>query len=144
VVVAAQRVFVLQQVHRLSHETASGESEYGRNDAGRGKKVIVEYSAPSIAKNFHVGHLRSTIIIGFLANVYKACGWEVVSVNYLGDWGTQVRVCAARDPVHPLTRARARMCAVRPHHNGVLKVRLAGGAREGRDQAPIRGVRQGK
>jgi tRNA synthetases class I (R) len=93
-------------VHRLSHETASGEPEYGQNDAGRGRKVVVEYSAPNIAKNFHVGHLRSTIIGGFLANVYKACGWEVVSVDYLSDWGIQVHVRAARDPVHPPTRPR--------------------------------------
>ncbi|THU96227.1 arginyl-tRNA synthetase [Dendrothele bispora CBS 962.96] len=62
---------------------------YGTNASGKGKTCIIEYSSPNIAKDFHVGHLRSTIIGAFLANVYKACGWNVVSMNYLGDWGTQ-------------------------------------------------------
>jgi len=55
--------------------------------------VIIEYSSPNIAKEFHAGHLRSTIIGAFLANLYKASGWEVISMNYLGDWGTQVSAC---------------------------------------------------
>lgn len=82
---------VLTQVHDLSHATASGIPEYGANESGKGKRAIIEYSSPNIAKSFHVGHLRSTIIGAFLSNLYKACGWEVISMNYLGDWGTQVR-----------------------------------------------------
>ncbi|KAF8196148.1 hypothetical protein BJ912DRAFT_956508 [Pholiota molesta] len=83
---------VLTQVHALSHSTPSGAPEYGANESGKGKKVIIEYSSPNIAKSFHVGHLRSTIIGAFLANLYKACGWETISMNYLGDWGTQVQI----------------------------------------------------
>lgn len=85
---------VLNQVWELTHKTASGQPEYGSNLSGKGKKAVIEYSSPNIAKSFHVGHLRSTIIGGFLANLYKASGWDVVSLNYLGDWGTQVRVSA--------------------------------------------------
>ena len=58
-------------------------------DLGLGKKVIVEYSSPNIAKLFGIGHLRSTIIGQALYNIYKLLGYEVVGDNHLGDWGTQ-------------------------------------------------------
>lgn len=56
---------------------------------GEGKTVIVEYSAPNIAKPMHVGHLRSTIIGDALANIYEYLGYKVIRWNYFGDWGTQ-------------------------------------------------------
>ncbi|PUU73567.1 tRNA synthetases class I (R)-domain-containing protein [Tuber borchii] len=65
------------------------KSAYGPIDTGRGKRIIVEFSSPNIAKPFHAGHLRSTIIGGFLSNLYESCGWEVIRMNYLGDWGKQ-------------------------------------------------------
>ncbi len=67
----------------------NNRESYGKSDAGRGKKIIIDYSAPNIAKPMHVGHLRSTIIGDTLANVYEALGYEVMRWNYLGDWGTQ-------------------------------------------------------
>ncbi|KAL7820487.1 arginyl-tRNA synthetase [Trichoderma aethiopicum] len=78
--------------------------EYGRNrfnglrdpkDPSQGKKrIIVEFSSPNVAKPFHAGHLRSTIIGSFLANLYEGSGWDVVRMNYLGDWGKQYGLLA--------------------------------------------------
>lgn len=85
---------VLRQVDALTNQTADKTPQYGSNSSGSGKKVIMEYSSPNIAKQFHVGNLRSTIIGGFLSNVYKANGWDVISMNYLGDWGKQFGMIA--------------------------------------------------
>lgn len=65
------------------------------SDPSKGqKKIIVEFASPNIAKPFHAGHLRSTIIGGFLANIYTVMGWDVIKMNYLGDWGKQYGLLA--------------------------------------------------
>ncbi|KAF8609153.1 arginyl-tRNA synthetase [Ceratobasidium sp. AG-I] len=85
---------VLTQVDALTNNTPDNVPQYGSNSSGKGKRIILEYSSPNIAKQFHVGNLRSTIIGGFLCNVYKANGWDVIGMNYLGDWGKQFGMIA--------------------------------------------------
>ncbi|KAH7345303.1 arginyl-tRNA synthetase [Rhizoctonia solani] len=85
---------VLRQVDALTNHTEDKKPQYGSNSSGAGKTTIIEYSSPNIAKQFHVGNLRSTIIGGFLTNVYKANGWDVLGMNYLGDWGKQFGMIA--------------------------------------------------
>jgi len=67
----------------------SQKEDYGKSEIGKGKTVIVDYSAPNIAKPFGIGHLRSTVIGQALYNLYKFLGYQVVGDNHLGDWGTQ-------------------------------------------------------
>eukprot|EP00058_Branchiostoma_floridae_P004828 XP_002590316.1 hypothetical protein BRAFLDRAFT_58413 [Branchiostoma floridae] len=72
--------------------------QYGRRSdlfgVRKGEKVVVEYSSPNIAKPFHAGHLRSTIIGNFIAKLHHALGNKVVRINYLGDWGVQFGLLA--------------------------------------------------
>ncbi len=96
--------------------------KYGTNTIDAGKKVIVEFSSPNIAKPFHAGHLRSTIIGSFLANVHEACGWQVTRMNYLGDWGKQFGLLAVLNITYDVYSGESQ---VRPesiqHANDVLQ-----------------------
>ena len=65
------------------------KSEYGKSNIGNGKNVVIDYSAPNIAKPFHIGHLRSTVIGGALYKIYKYLGYNTIGINHLGDYGTQ-------------------------------------------------------
>jgi len=66
----------------------AGQS-YGASSYGGGQKILVEYSSPNIAKDFHVGHFANTVIGKSLDSIYRFLGYDVTSINHLGDWGTQ-------------------------------------------------------
>lgn len=72
----------------LEEVNSKGE-EYGKAKIGEGKNIIVEYSSPNIAKPFHIGHLRNTLIGHTLYNMYKFLGYNTIGINHLGDYGTQ-------------------------------------------------------
>jgi len=67
----------------------ANQSNHGVGQPGAGKTVCMDYSSPNIAKNFHVGHLRTTVIGNSLYKIYEKLGYNVVRINHLGDWGTQ-------------------------------------------------------
>ena len=71
------------------NEIASKKEQYGSSLIGNGKNVVIDYSAPNIAKPFHIGHLRSTVIGGALYRIYKFLGYNSIGINHLGDYGTQ-------------------------------------------------------
>lgn len=64
-------------------------NEFGKSDLGKDKNVIIEYSSPNIAKPFHIGHLKTTIIGNSLAKIYDYLGFNTIRINHLGDYGTQ-------------------------------------------------------
>ena len=74
------------------------KDDYGKTNVGEGKTVIVEYSSPNIAKPFHIGHIRSTVIGNSINKIYSALGYNVIRINHLGDYGTQFgkMICAYR------------------------------------------------
>lgn len=70
-------------------EIENDGENYGRQNIGDGKTVVIDCSSPNVAKFMSVGHLRSTVIGESLARIYKAGGYKVIRDNHLGDWGTQ-------------------------------------------------------
>jgi len=106
----------------LSDIAEAGE-RYGSSEIGGGKKIVVEYSAPNVAKPIHVGHLYSTALGNSIKRLYDFIGYDTVSVNHIGDWGTQFgkAICAyrrwgdaealAKDAIHELLRVYVRFHA---------------------------------
>ena len=79
-----------QTLTRLVLEDVIDKNDiYGSSNIGKGKKVIVEFSSPNIAKPFHIGHIRSTVIGHSLYRIYKFLGFDTITINHLGDYGTQ-------------------------------------------------------
>ncbi len=79
-------------------EVMAKGDDFGKSNIGENKPVIVEYSSPNIAKPFHIGHIRSTVIGNSLYKIYDAMGYDVIRINHLGDYGTQFgkMICAYR------------------------------------------------
>ncbi|MCR3905665.1 MAG: arginine--tRNA ligase [Tenericutes bacterium] len=74
---------------KILNEILEKKENYGYQNIGHEEPVVMDYSSPNIAKSFGIGHLRSTMIGNALNNIYTKCGYKTVSVNHLGDWGTQ-------------------------------------------------------
>src|SRR3989338_3308721 len=84
--------FFLDRKHLASsviQKILKERSKYGSSTLGKGKTIVIDLSAPNIAKPFGIGHLRSTIIGNAISNLAKSQGFKVIKINYLGDWGTQ-------------------------------------------------------
>ena len=76
-------------VENVLKEIDKQKDKYGYSKIGEGKTAVIEYSSPNVAKPFHIGHLRTTVIGGSLYKIYDALGYNTVGINYLGDWGLQ-------------------------------------------------------
>ncbi|KAI5192649.1 arginyl-tRNA synthetase [Nematocida minor] len=88
-----QVLFVFVDVKKVAKELVkdilSSKEAYGSSEEGKGKTVAIDFSSPNVAKVFHAGHLRTTIIGNYIQNIYKKLGYKTVAINYLGDWGKQ-------------------------------------------------------
>lgn len=76
-------------VETVLDEIIKEKESFGSTDVGKGRNVIVEFSSPNIAKPFHIGHIRSTVIGNSIYQIYKFLGFDTVAINHLGDYGTQ-------------------------------------------------------
>ena len=114
-------------------EEIANHEAYGKSEVGKGKNIVIDYSAPNIAKPFHIGHLRSTVIGGALYNIYKYLGYHTIGVNHLGDYGTQFGKLIEgyklwgkdynieEDPINELTKIYIRINQVCKEDENVLE-----------------------
>lgn len=65
------------------------KEKYGMSNEGKNQNIVIDYSSPNIAKPFHLGHFRNTVLGSAIYKLYSALGYEVVGINHLGDWGRQ-------------------------------------------------------
>ncbi|TDF95910.1 arginine--tRNA ligase [Paenibacillus piri] len=65
------------------------QDRYGSQQIGQGRNIVIDFSSPNIAKTFHIGHLRSTMIGNAIYKIHEFLGYNCVGINHLGDWGTQ-------------------------------------------------------
>lgn len=89
VVGAYLNFFIKKDVFADTLLSAVKAEDFGSSEEGKGHTICIDYSSPNVAKNFHVGHLRTTIIGNSLYKIYSKLGYHVERINHLGDWGTQ-------------------------------------------------------
>lgn len=78
-----------QLADTVINKVLAEKENYGRSDLGKDKTIIVEYSSPNIAKPFHIGHIRTTVIGNAVYKLYESQGYNTIRINHLGDYGTQ-------------------------------------------------------
>lgn len=76
-------------IKEVIDEVFKKKNIYGSSNIGKNKRIIIDYSAPNIAKPLHIGHLRSTVVGNALHRIFSFMGYECIGINHLGDWGTQ-------------------------------------------------------
>ncbi|KAM0253461.1 hypothetical protein ACHAP5_000490 [Fusarium lateritium] len=86
--------YISDRATSYGYDTSLGLDDPAAPDGAK-KKVLVEFSSPNMASEFQVSHLRSTLIGTYVSNVHASMGWDVVKMNYLGDWGKQIGLLAA-------------------------------------------------
>lgn len=78
-----------EQIATLVRDAFCEGKPFGSSDEGKGKTIVLDYSSINIAKPFHIGHLRTTVIGNAIHKLYRFLGYDTVRINHLGDWGTQ-------------------------------------------------------
>lgn len=111
----------------------SEKEKYGSMNEGKNANVVLDYSSPNIAKPFHLGHLRTTIIGRALSNLYKELGYNTISINHLGDWGRQFGLLIEgykrfkneynieKDPLHILSEIYVRITKLAKEDENVME-----------------------
>lgn len=128
------KVNSLLLVQSVLTEIDEKQENYGSSEIGNGKNIIVEYSSPNIAKPFHIGHLRNTIIGSSLYKIYQFLGYHVTGINHLGDYGTQFAKLIegykrwgeeydfAENPIEDLTQIYVRISDLCKEDENVLEI----------------------
>ena len=78
-----------QLATNVINDVLTQKDTYGKSKLGEGKTVVIDFSSPNIAKPFHIGHIRTTVIGNVLYKIYDSQGYDTVRINHLGDYGTQ-------------------------------------------------------
>ena len=78
-----------QLATNVINDVLTQKDTYGQSKLGEGKTVVIDFSSPNIAKPFHIGHIRTTVIGNALYKIYDSQGYDTVRINHLGDYGTQ-------------------------------------------------------